>query len=82
MLGETRELSKVFFETVTIQPVDDTTNSMFDFWIDELVELKKQGANILHIEREIELKLFEIYKFSETEIQLIQAYQLSWSEFL
>jgi adenine-specific DNA-methyltransferase len=73
LLGDTRELSKVFFETVAIKTVDEQTNQIFEVWIETIIELKLQGKSTKHIEREIERKLAEIYSLSETERTLIDS---------
>jgi adenine-specific DNA-methyltransferase len=73
LLGDTRELSKVFFETVAIKTVDEQTNQIFEVWIETIIELKLQGKSTKHIEREIERKLAEIYSLSEKEMRLIDS---------
>jgi adenine-specific DNA-methyltransferase len=71
LLGDTKELSKVFFETVAIKEVDNITNSIFDVWVEALVNQKKNGLPSIHIENEIHLKLAEIYSLNEDELKLI-----------
>jgi len=66
-------LSKIFFETVTAIPVDESTNSAFEKLIDGIVELKKQGKSTLPLEKEIDIKLAKIYLLSDSEIKLFNS---------
>jgi len=71
LLGETRELSKVFFERITVLPVDEATNSIFEKWINDIVLLKKEHKPTIQIEESIERKLKEIYALTDTEAGLL-----------
>ena len=80
LLGDTKELSKVFFETVAIKEVNSITNSIFDVWVETLVNQKKNGLSSIHIENEIDLKLAEIYSLNEDELRLINRSESSEDE--
>lgn len=73
LLGDTRELSKVFFETVTALPVDEPTNAFFESAIEKIVSLKKNGQNPEQLEQEIAVALYKVYGLSDYEIQLIES---------
>ncbi|MDI1254547.1 MAG: Eco57I restriction-modification methylase domain-containing protein [Flavobacterium sp.] len=73
LLGDTRELSKIFFELVSVESVDESTNIIFEALLEKLVELKEQGKSIEEIENEIEQKLAKIYSLSEEEVKLIES---------
>lgn len=72
MLGDTRELSKIFFETVTVETVNKATNQEFEILLEKIVALKKEAKPTVHIEQEIEKKLAQIYSLTEGEITLIE----------
>ena len=40
LLGDTRELSKTFFEKVTVKVIDESKNQFFERFVDEIYELK------------------------------------------
>lgn len=73
LLGDTRELSKVFFEKVTVVAVSDATNGEFEILIDKIVEKKKSGIATIELEIEIERKLELIYQLSESDMSLINS---------
>jgi adenine-specific DNA-methyltransferase len=73
LLGDTRELSKVFFETVTVLPVDETTNTFFESAIEKIISMKKNGQNPEQLEQEIAVALYKVYGLSDYEIQLIES---------
>lgn len=73
LLGDTRELSKVFFETVSIKPVDSQTNTLFESMVDEIVALKTQGKSPDLIERLVEQKLYDLYELSDNERDLVNS---------
>ncbi len=72
-MGDTRELSKIFFENVTVIPIDDLQNTIFSNLVDRLVSLKMKGGNYSAVEDEIEKTLAEIYSFSDQEKNLINS---------
>ena len=72
-MGDTRELSKIFFENVTVIPIDDLQNNLFSNLVDSLVNLKMKGENYIAVEDEIEKNLAEIYLFSDQEKNLINS---------
>ena len=73
LLGDTRELSKIFFENVTVIPVDDLQNNLFSILVEALVNKKLTGENSAAIEDEIEGYLAKIYLLSDEEKNLINS---------
>ncbi|MDB5221870.1 MAG: class SAM-dependent methyltransferase [Chitinophagaceae bacterium] len=73
LLGDTRELSKVFFETATVKTVDDSTNKIFENLVHQIEEIKKVGKNTIPFEQLIEQKLAELYLLSATDMLLIES---------
>ncbi len=71
LLGDTRELSKTFFEKVTVKVIDEGKTQFFETLVDEIYELKKMGKDTQLMELEIENKLAEIYSLSANDISLI-----------
>ena len=75
LLGDTRELSKIFFETVSVNVVDETINQVFEDLLETVIKLKEQKISTLEIEKLIELRLGQIYSLSEQEMVLIERSQ-------
>ena len=73
LLGDTRELSKIFFENVTVIPIDDLQNNLFSNLVEALVNKKLTGENSAAIEDEIERYLAKIYLLSDEEKNLISS---------
>jgi hypothetical protein len=73
LLGDTRELSKIFFENVTVKPIDNSQNHYFSNLINEIVDLKINGKDFSYLENEIEKSLSEIYILSTDERNLINS---------
>ncbi len=72
LLGDTRELSKVFFETVTVKEVDDETNNYFESLVEKIYINKLNGVDSSLLEIEIENQLIEIYDLTDYEQFLIK----------
>ncbi len=71
LLGESRELRKVFFETVSVKPVSDES------WYAEKVALiqanKQQGVPTLSLENEIDKRLFNLYELTPENKEIIRS---------
>lgn len=72
LLGGTRELSKIFFETIAVKTVTNETNQFFEAKVLELQRLKKDGKPFHHVEKTIQAHLYEIYELNGEEQQIIQ----------
>ncbi len=71
LLGETRELRKVFFENVTVKPV--TNESWYEKKVSLITDHKKKGLPTSDIEREIDEQLFALYGLTQKDIALINS---------
>jgi len=71
LLGDTRELSKIFFENVRALQITDNQNDMFSALVEKIVELKLKGENYSQIENEIEDQLAKLYSLSPGEKNLL-----------
>ena len=71
LLGDTRELSKVFFENVTVKTVDEATEMIFGGLVEQIQSLKQTGKPTAKLEAEVEQRLAELYSLTETEQAII-----------
>jgi len=71
LLGDTRELSKIFFEKITVKPIDEFISKIFETLVERIQKLKSEGGKTIELEQEIERRLSDIYSFSANEIDLI-----------
>lgn len=71
LLGDTRELSKIFFENVRVKPIDDLQNNIFSNLVNRIAVLKKRGEDFIALEDEIEKHLSTIYSLSAEDRKLI-----------
>ena len=69
LLGDSRELRKIFFETVSVLHVKET--SWFKNMCMTIIEAKNNNLPTEYYELEVDEKLFELYELTETEISLI-----------
>jgi len=72
LLGDTRELRKVFFENVTVKPNTDST--IFDKNLDLIEQFKRQNLPILQLEKEINIMIYEHYNLTISERALIDGF--------
>jgi len=73
LLGDTRELSKVFFETITVKEVGEETNIEFEQLINDVINLKSKGLSSTIIEQKIQNRLAQIYLLSQNDMTLIES---------
>ena len=73
LLGDTRELSKIFFENVAVKEVDSDTNEILDILVNKIYELKKLGHDTFLLEQKIELELCQLYALSTDELALLSS---------
>jgi hypothetical protein len=71
LLGETRELRKVFFETVAVKTVDD--ESWYEKKVELIIDRKNKGLPTYELESEIDEHLFTLYELSQENIALIRS---------
>ncbi|MFN8277012.1 MAG: hypothetical protein U0T84_05980 [Chitinophagales bacterium] len=73
LLGDTRELSKVFFENVTAKVTDVATEKKFEQLVEKIEKLKQSQRETKHLEDEIEDRLAALYSLSDMEVKAIKA---------
>ena len=71
MLGDTRELSKVFFENVRAIQINDAQNDLFSNLVDTIANLKVKCEDYKETQNEIETQLALLYKLSDDERYLL-----------
>ena len=70
LLGDTRELRKVFFETIPVKPVDDET--WFKEIVAEIQSNKENGLPTHELENAIDERLFDLYQLTAEERSMIK----------
>ena len=65
--GGTRELRKVFFDTLSVKLVSDTDNGVFSAKLKNLMGLKQLRKSTHKVERDIENMIFDLYGITEKE---------------
>ena len=71
LLGETRELRKVFFETIEVKPINDET--WFVEKLRQMITALKEGLPIQNIQNEIEERIFDLYELNNDERILVKS---------
>lgn len=74
LLGESRELRKVFFETI---PVKTTDENWYKKMLEHILINKKNGLPISELEKEIDDKIFDLYELTEAECSIISSSTIS-----
>ena len=69
LLGETRELRKVFFENITVKSIDDET--WFTEKVEQVVSNKRNGLETQHLENEIDEMIFALYELTNSERAIV-----------
>jgi hypothetical protein len=70
LLGDAREIRKVFFETITIKPYVNT--EIFDLKVVAIERQKAEHLSTLNDEQEINKLIFEHYDLTASEISIIE----------
>ena len=70
LLGEARELRKVFFEKINLKQVKDET--WYKEMLEQILSKMKEGLPINALQREVEEKLYDLYDLNTDERDLIQ----------
>jgi Eco57I restriction-modification methylase/TaqI-like C-terminal specificity domain len=67
LLGGTRELRKVFFDTIPVKTVSNEQNEIFATQLKRLLQMKKQNIDTQVIENELDKIIFHFYEITEIE---------------
>ena len=70
LLGDTRELRKVFFENVAIKPYFNS--EIFDKKVEIIEQKKMQCHSTIGVEQEIDELIFKHYNLTSSEILIIE----------
>ena len=73
LFGDTRELSKIFFEQIPVIEVDDFIDTNFTELVKEISDMKIAGKETKTIENQIDQIIFELYKLTPEEISFINS---------
>ncbi|MDB5221871.1 MAG: class SAM-dependent methyltransferase [Chitinophagaceae bacterium] len=69
LLGETREMRKIFFETISVKP------AMYEDWFkqinDVIIRNKENKLSTKELEKEIDNKIFDLYELTDAERSII-----------
>ena len=71
LLGESRELRKVFFENINVIPVQDET--WYKEILEQIIDKKRRGLSIEILQNQIDEKIFNLYELSKDERELIMS---------
>lgn len=75
LLGDTYELSKVFFEKIPIKIPDFKTDSVFAHFVDIIIEdkMKSMTTETYTIERQIDMMVYHLYGLTLEEARVVDA---------
>ena len=69
LLGEARELRKVFFENINVKMVKE--DNWYKQVLQQIIDKKKESLPVDDLQMQIEEKLFDLYELSENDRLLI-----------
>lgn len=72
LLGNTYELSKVFFEQIPIKQVTEEIESEFNLIVDQILENKQQNIDTSDLEKQIDEMVYKLYDLTPEEIAIIE----------
>ena len=73
LLGDTRELSKIFFDKISILEISELLNVRFDELVEAIQKNRANGISNLELELEVEDLLCSVYSISAEERALIDS---------
>ena len=76
LLGDTRELSKTFFETVTVKRITIEDGIGFDKLLENIQSMKVKGMNTIELENKIEELIASIYSLTIEDRILIDSREI------
>jgi hypothetical protein len=75
LLGETREVRKVFFEKIPIKkPADSSQEKVFERLVDQVLKRKQADPEVdtSALEQQIDQEVYRLYQLSAEEVRLIE----------
>lgn len=82
MLGETFELSKVYFEKIPIKKPDNKTEKKIETLVEKIITKKSENsqADTSKEERQIDVMVYHLYKLTFEEAKIID-HELGYEEY-
>lgn len=71
LLGNTREMSKIFFDKIPVIQVDDKTDEEYYTVVNQIQQMKKQGEDTTELEKQVDNSIFQLYGLTEEECKEI-----------
>ena len=71
LLGDTRELRKVFFDEIPVKPLNEI--EWFKTILLQIEEEKIKNRSIKELENQVEVKLFDLYNLTIEERDIIKS---------
>ncbi|MFZ4560619.1 MAG: Eco57I restriction-modification methylase domain-containing protein [Saprospiraceae bacterium] len=82
LLGETFELSKVFFDKIPLKRPVKNFGQQIEQLVDEILKKKKSKQDTTALEREIDVLVYKLYELTYAEVKIIDKdFWLSESEY-
>lgn len=72
LLGETREMRKVFFEKIPIKKPIKIFENQIEKLVDEIISLKTENLNTTALEKEIDVLVYKLYELTYEEVKIIE----------
>ncbi len=72
LLGNTFELSKVFFELIPVKQISINEQKQFIDLVDRIIELKQKVEDTTSLEAEIDQLVYQLYGLSDEEIRIVE----------
>lgn len=73
LLGETRELRKVFFDIIPVKEVSDDINKQFEELIENYITSTSKNKNRDDIDTIINESIYKLYSIDDNEKDLIES---------
>jgi methylase of polypeptide subunit release factors len=80
LVGETRELRKIFFLEIPVIKVSDEINSHFRKVISNIHDTRKIGTTTEAIEEEANTMIFKLYRLTKQDIKVINQFDDEWAK--
>ncbi len=72
IMGETRVLSKVFFEQIPIKQLEETAQAPFIELVEQILHLKSTGGDTVALEEKIDVLVYDLYDLSREEREIVK----------
>ncbi len=72
LLGNTFELSKVFFEQIPVKQLSETGQQPFITLVDQIIAAKQQNQDTKTLEKAIDQMVYKLYELTDEEIKIVE----------